>query len=81
MIGDPDTWTTIATKADLTDEVKDIIESNVEGWPDDSAADHLDRAEGMYLDDGSRIDFGGSFDAEGYKAALAYARKMKRDLS
>lgn len=80
MIGETE-YTTVATKADLTDEIKDMIESTVEGWIDESAADHLDRIEGDTLDDGTRLDFGNSTDGEGYKAALAYARRMKREMT
>lgn len=73
-----DIWTTINSKADITPEIESIIRGFADGYQE-SVHDALDRAEGFRLKDGTRLDFGGSLDSPGYKAALAIVRNERRN--
>lgn len=83
MAYDPNEYRQIVSAEDVTDEVLEIAWDKVEGWHMDGPGidweDVWDRMDGASLDDGRRIDMGGTMDSPAMKKIQKEMRKRKRE--
>ena len=82
MTGDDDEYYPLNAADDVTDEIMEMAWDKVEGWYMDAPVDWedvWDRMDGSRLDNGKRLDMGGSLDTPAMKKIKREMQKRKRE--
>lgn len=77
-----DKWTRVSLRDDITEEIREITRSVVDGWYAEGRVDWgdvWDRVDGRTLDDGTRIDMGEGTGTEAFKELKNMVRRERRD--
>ena len=75
-------YTLVVTAESVTDEIVDIVCEIVDGWYQDSRIDWedvIDRADNTELEDGTRIDFGGSMLSPAIRKVQRLVREYRKN--
>lgn len=75
-------WTEVRTVADITDEVREIVQSTVEGWYPSGRIewnDLWDRIESVPLDDGTKPSLPGDLSSPVFKELKKIAKEAQAE--
>lgn len=81
MTGD-DTYTTVTTAEQVTEEILSLTEGVIEGWYNDGKVDWedvWDRIEGSHLDDGTVLNLGNNTDTPAMRKIQRHIRQWLRE--